>query len=235
MKRSTGLNGFCGVPALCGLVLLWLGQETAGQQLVPGIRGASAVSIESVALPAGVIAEWDLAKASRETTPTRERICLNGLWRWQPAQASDSPLPTSSWGYFKVPGSWPGITDYMQKDSQTVHAHPDWQNASLGTISAAWYERDFTAPADWAGRRITVSFEYLNSYAEVYLDGTPVGEVRFPGGEIDLSSAVRPAATQRLSLLVVALPLQGVMQSYTDTAAAREVRGAVAQIGRAHV
>jgi beta-galactosidase len=103
-------------------------------------------------------AEWDLAKASRETTPTRA------------AGSPNSQLP-SGWGFFKVPGSWPGITDYMQKDSQTVHAHPDWRNVSLGSITAAWYEREFTTPAGWAGRRITVSFEYLNSYAEVYLDG----------------------------------------------------------------
>src|SRR5258708_4340850 len=36
-------------------------------------------------LPQGVRAVWDLRKAHRETTPTRERVCLNGLWRWRPA------------------------------------------------------------------------------------------------------------------------------------------------------
>ena len=36
-------------------------------------------------LPAGVKAVWDLEKAYREKTPTRERVCLNGLWRWQPS------------------------------------------------------------------------------------------------------------------------------------------------------
>ncbi|NPV49433.1 MAG: hypothetical protein HPY69_21020, partial [Armatimonadetes bacterium] len=39
----------------------------------------------AVELPPGVRAVWDLGKAWRETTPTRERVCLNGLWRWQPA------------------------------------------------------------------------------------------------------------------------------------------------------
>ena len=75
---------------------------------------------------------WDISKAYRETTPTRERICLNGLWRWQPAAAQSEQVPTGSWGYFKVPGCWPGITDYMQKDSQTVFAHPDWKDRKLG-------------------------------------------------------------------------------------------------------
>src|SRR3954471_19936489 len=37
----------------------------------------------SVAAPPAV---WDLAKAQREATATRERVCINGLWRWQPGK-----------------------------------------------------------------------------------------------------------------------------------------------------
>jgi hypothetical protein len=71
-------------------------------------------------LPSGVAAVWDLSKAHHETTPTGERICLNGLWRWQPAlDGAQKPQPPSgSWGYFKVPGCWPGISDYIQKDAR---------------------------------------------------------------------------------------------------------------------
>ena len=52
--------------------------------------------------------------------------------------------------------------------------------------------------------------EYLNSYAVVYLDGAKVGEMRFPGGEVDLTAACRPGQKQVLSMLVVALPLKAV-------------------------
>jgi len=76
-----------------------------------------------VTLPQGVRAVWDMSKADHETTPTRERICINGLWRWQPAvQKSDEP-PGDHWGYFKVPACWPGITAFMQKASQTSFAN----------------------------------------------------------------------------------------------------------------
>ncbi len=44
------------------------------------------VSGEDAPLPPGVHAVWDLGKAYRETTPTRERLSINGLWRWQPAE-----------------------------------------------------------------------------------------------------------------------------------------------------
>jgi hypothetical protein len=185
----------------------------------------------AVVLPAGVKAVWDAGKAYRETTPTRERICLNGLWRWQPASAGSEQVPAGSWGYFKVPGSWPGITDYMQKDSQTVYAHPSWRDQRLSGITAAWYEREVSVPSDWSGRRVTLNIEYLNSYAVVFVDGTRASEVRFPGGELDLSAVCRPGATHRLSLLVVAMPLKGVLQSYTDSASAREVKGTVARRG----
>src|SRR5436190_1086157 len=78
-------------------------------------------------LPEGVKAVWDVQKAYREATATRERICINGLWRWQPARAPDDHVPAKNWGYFKVPGCWPGVGDYMQKDFQTLHAHPAWK------------------------------------------------------------------------------------------------------------
>src|SRR5262245_54630809 len=109
---------------------------------------------ESAALPAGVKVVWDLAQAQRDTTATRQRICLNGLWRWQPAKPAASEVPARDWGYFKVPGSWPGITNYMQKDTQTVIVHPSWQNEPISGVTAAWHQREMTIPAEWAGRRI---------------------------------------------------------------------------------
>src|SRR5258708_23527771 len=66
-------------------------------------------------LPPDARAVWDQQQARSQATPTRQRICINGLWQWQPAMdASATTVPAEQWGYFKVPGSWPGITDYLQ-------------------------------------------------------------------------------------------------------------------------
>jgi len=174
---------------------------------------------------------WDLAKAYRRSTATRERVCINGLWRWQPAGDTAGSVPAGGWGFFKVPGCWPGIADYMQKDCQTVHAHPRWKNEDLGDIAAAWHQREITIPGEWAGRRIAVRAEYLNSYAVVYVDGRKAGEMRFPSGEVDLTPLCRPGRKHVLSMLVVAMPLKGVMLSYNDTASARKVKGSVRRRG----
>src|SRR6184192_411274 len=194
--------------------------------LGPQLRADFAVN-----LPDGVKAVWDVTRAYHESTPTRERICLNGLWRWQPADARSEWVPAGNWGFFKVAGCWPGITDYLQKDSQTLYAHPGWKDVKPGGVTAAWYEREITIPYDWSGRSISLHVEYLNSYAMVFVDGVKTGQIHFPGGEMDVTAACRPGATHRLSLLVAALPLKGVMLSYTDSASAREVKGTVARRG----
>jgi hypothetical protein len=119
----------------------------------------------------------------------------------------------------------------MQKDCQTVFAHPDWKEQRLSSLTAAWYQREVTVPAQWSGRRLTLRFEQLNSYAVVYVDSRRAGEMHFPGGELDVTSTFRPGATHVVSVLTVALPLKGVMLSYTDSASAREVKGTVARRG----
>lgn len=182
-------------------------------------------------LPPGVKAVWDPEKAFVENTPTRGRICLNGLWRWQPAREGDETIPAGGWGFFKVPGAWPGLSSYDQEDSQAVIVHPDWKNQELRRVTAAWYQREISVPAGWAGRRISLRAEILNSYAVAFVDGKKAGELRYPAGELDLTSACRPGARHLLSLVVTAMPLKAVMLSYSDTNAAREVKGSVARRG----
>lgn len=195
--------------------------------------GAAGDETSPVTLPGNVKAVWDLNRAWRESTPTRERVCINGLWRWQPALqgAANEHVPAGEWGYFKVPGCWPGTQDYLQQDCQTVFSNPTWSQQNLAGISAAWYQRDLEIPAGWTGRRVVLSMEYLNSFAAVYTDGKKVGEARFPAGQVDLTSVCQPGSKHTLSILVIALPLKGVRISYSDTAAAREVKGSVPRRG----
>ena len=149
------------------------------QALVSGVRADDFAAL----LPDGVKTVWTLNTSHREMTPTRERICINGLWRWQPAGPESEHTPVGNWGFFKVPGCWPGITDFMQRDSQTLYRHPSWKNTALSSLTTAWYEREFTIPREWMGRRVALATEYLNSFAVVFVDGKKAGEIRFPAGE----------------------------------------------------
>ncbi len=80
----------------------------------------SVASGDDALLPAGVKAVWDLDKAHHETTPTRQRISINGLWRWQPTKEVDNSVPADQWGFCKVPAPW-------SSNSQFLYPHPAWK------------------------------------------------------------------------------------------------------------
>jgi hypothetical protein len=206
-------------------------QASAFLLIALSIVPCTAQSTADVRLPGGVRAVWDVDKAHREKSPTRERICLNGLWRWQPAVAEREAVPIGGWGFFKVPAYWPGTTSYIQEDCQIVHYHPNWKGIDLRGVTAAWYQREITIPTDWSGRRIAIAAEYVNSLAIVYVDGARAGAIRYPAGEVDVTATCRPGGKHVISLQVHALPLKGVLLSHTDTNSAREVKGTVDRRG----
>ena len=190
-------------------------------------RGTFGAEPADAALPTGVKAVWDLNQAYREQSPTRERICLNGLWRWQPATAGQASVPAGQWGFFKVPGPWPGRDEYARKESQTAYPHPSWKKQDLTTVTRAWYQREFTVPGDWTGRHMALSMDYLNSVATVYVDGKKIGKLCFPAGELDLTTALQPGSKHVLSLFVEALPLKETVLAFNDTNMPQEIKGSV--------
>ncbi|MBI1390345.1 MAG: hypothetical protein GC154_18045 [bacterium] len=181
-----------------------------------------------VQLPDGVEAVWDINQAYRLSTPLREKVCINGLWLWRPASSEAEDQPSGDWGYIKVPAPWPGKAgNYMWRETQTAYPHPKWEDENLGAVNRCWYQREISIPADWAGRKISLCVEYLNSYATVYIDGDQLSDIRFPGGEVDITGACTPGKKHVITLLVVAMPLKAIVQSFQDTNNAKQVEGDV--------
>jgi beta-galactosidase len=185
-----------------------------------------------VQLPDDIEAVWDVEQAYKESTLYREKICINGLWLWQPANENSARIPTSNWGYIKVPAPWPGKRgNYMWRETQRAYPHPAWKDSNLGTVNSVWYQREITLPSHWKNRRIAVTSDYVNSYAVVYVDGVSAGEMRFPGGEADITDVSSPGKKHLITLLVIAMPLKAVVQSFNDTNAAKQIRGDVSHRG----
>ena len=185
---------------------------------------------DSISLPDPVKAIWDINKAFREKTPTRERISINGLWQWQPGDLSSDDIPGSGWGYFKVPGQWHNRIG-SRNENQTLFVHPEWNKNLPENITVAWYQRDISIPDTWGGRRVILAMEYLNSNAIIYIDGHKAGELWFPGGELDLTSFCKPGLKYRLSIKVKALPLKDVITAYNDSNMARQIEATVERRG----
>ncbi|NLW51426.1 MAG: hypothetical protein GXY85_11395 [Candidatus Brocadiaceae bacterium] len=191
-----------------------------------GVPGLAAAQAE---LPQGEAA-WTLEGAHREATPTREHVSLGGLWQWQPAGEALDTVPTDGWGYLRVPTPWPSGRDSRRRGENFL-PNPAWSADQLRDVTAAWYQVTVPIPAEWEGRRIALSAEFLNSFATVYVDGRKVGDMQFPAGELDLTAVCRPGGQHVVSMLVLAVPLRAVMLAFNDTDAAREVAGTVARRG----
>lgn len=182
----------------------------------------------AVKLPEGVKAVWDVNRAFREATATQERISINGLWRWKPAANEQTP-PAGGWGYLRVPSAWP-VNAPRASQPQVFYPDPAWKAQVEQGVTTAWYEREITVPGEWAGRRVTLYAEYVNSLAAIYIDGKKAGEIRYPAGEVDLTSVATPG-THLLSMRVTALPLKAVMTSFSDSANAKTVASMVVRRG----
>ena len=124
------------------------------------------------------------------------------------------------------PGPEPvaGRRDRKGGGSPSFYPNPAWDAGQLRDVTAAWYQVEVAVPAEWAGRRVALTTEFLNSFASVYVDGRKVADMRFPAGEADLTAMCRPGEKHVLSMLVIAMPLKAVMMSYNDSDAAKEVR-----------
>ncbi len=166
------------------------------------VRVAAGEEPSAVTLPEGVRAVWDLSKAHCETTPTRGRICINGLWQWQPVKEKSDQPPSGNWGYFKVPGPWPKTTWKRAAESQVHYPHPSWKDVNLSRVKLAWYQREVEVPNEWAGRRMLVEAQYVNTSAVVYVDGKRAGEIKTRGGKVDLGDLCPPGRKHVLAMLV---------------------------------
>ena len=164
-------------------------------------------------LPEGVANPWDPLGAWQEDTGTQGRLCLNGLWAFRPvlaeAEAKAIPAGGDCWGWFKVPGIWPALPWDAAETAQVVHLAP-WLAESFETqaVEQAWYKRTFAVPPAWSGRRLALEFTMLQTHGEVHVDGRRVGEIWFPGGQLEVTRALRAGSTHEVALLVTARPLE---------------------------
>ena len=169
-------------------------------------------------LPTEAKQVWDMTQAWRRVSPTRERICINGLWAFRPVIQEDGdalPKPGDCWGWFKVPGIWPSSDMATNQAAQNVLLAP-WleEEREARNVDEAWYKRDIVTPKTWTGRRVLIDFTMVQSHARVLIDGRDAGEVWFPGGQLDVTAHVRPGTKQTLAIRLTARPIEMVTHDF---------------------
>jgi len=137
-------------------------------------------------------------------SPVRTGICLNGVWRFQPAVADAVAAPTDAWGYVRVPGTfslWSWTMPYVVRQGRG----PVWDayRANEKATVKGWYERRFRVPESWRGRAVLLELRRVSTDASIEVNGRPCGTVNWPYGTVDISRAVRYGEDNDLRALVV--------------------------------
>jgi hypothetical protein len=145
---------------------------------------------------------------------------ISGRWKLRPAPEisaggdaiSQDGFGTSGWWDATVPGTV--LTTMM---NQGVYPDPDYGLNNLAIPESLnkqdyWYRSEFTAPADWEGQRLTLTFEGINYAAEVWLNGKRLGTIKgaFLRGVFDVTDAAEPGGVNVLAVRVSPPPHPGI-------------------------
>jgi len=127
---------------------------------------------------------------------------LNGPWRFHwaatpgeaPAAFERPEFDVSSWDEVQVPGSWQ-LQGYGHPMFRNI-AHPftaDPPRVPSHYNPTGSYRRSFEVPESWAGRRVLLHFEGVNTASWVYVNGREVGydEGGMEPAEYDVTELVR--------------------------------------------
>ncbi len=96
---------------------------------------------------------------------TREKICLNGIWKFSPGTLQQDVLSKDAqWFDFPVPSYWDATEEFG--------IQAPWPK----DLSRGWYRRTFTMNSTWNGKQIFIRFDAVRAMCEVFINGKSVGK-----------------------------------------------------------
>ena len=123
----------------------------------------------------------DLKDSYTQKNEAREKICLNGVWRiYLTDLMYQTNYSDAEFGYTLVPSSWVHETDFPIYGSDkfvggVYNGRGSWSGKSVKDYSVAWYTREFTVPAGWQNKDVSLKFDRITMSGTVFLNGKEVG------------------------------------------------------------
>jgi len=87
----------------------------------------------------------------------------------------DSPTVATEWTSSLQYPNWFKQPEYAAYTNGANFKHPFWLTPDFYYVGPAWYQRDVTVPADWAGRRVVLFLERPHWETRVWVDGKLIG------------------------------------------------------------
>ena len=146
--------------------------------------------------------------------PHRQDICLNGSWQFQPVslptdfQEGSDPAPALPPAQSRpweeepvfVPSPW-NVNSFADQhgeggDFRCYPTYPHhWEKVCMG-----WLRKEFTVPAHWKGRNVSLHFDAVAGNAEIVVNGKVIGnhfDIFLPF-DLDVTSEIFYCGTNEL-------------------------------------
>ncbi|MDD8026528.1 MAG: glycoside hydrolase family 2 TIM barrel-domain containing protein [Acidobacteriota bacterium] len=179
------------------------------------LKRPALVNLLTLAVLSPALTGLALAAADYGFTPRPEAVRgleppvlpLEGAWKFRPAPPQGfwalNERAAASWPVIRIPGDW------------------TMQGFSVKPGTAAGYIKTVTIPKSWAGCRILLRFDGVQSEAKVWVNGRLAGSHAggFNAFELDISALVRPGAAATIAVSVRNESLADELASATQYAA----------------
>jgi beta-galactosidase len=109
--------------------------------------------------------------------PIRLELLFDADWRFHRGDVEGGELETfdhTSWRLLSLPHDW-GIEDLPCTQSPFDPNAISAVDGGFTTGGTAWYRKEFTASAEWRGKRIQLQFDGIYMNADVWLNGRHLG------------------------------------------------------------
>ncbi len=198
----------------CGLGVLMCGRAMGAASLPPEIEDPECLGVNkqpahATLMPYGSMKE--ALKARRDASSFSRS--LNGMWKFnwvtepslRPVDFYKTDFDASQWKEITVPSCWQieGYgTPYYRNNGYTFKK--DWPRvlteppknftAFVERDPVGSYRREFEVPKDWAGRRIFITFDGVDSAFYIWVNGEKVGYSSNSrnAAEFDLTKYLKP-------------------------------------------
>jgi beta-mannosidase len=189
------------LPAPVTLSSGWLMQDIA-QVSAPGDVVSSAAFSPVVYLPKPYVPPPTAAAnpAANPSANAADRPKNSSAWQQAPAPSSPA------WYRATVPGTI--LTTLVNNN---IYPEPLYGENNRPNIipeslcrTSYWYRTQVTVPSDYAKKHVWLNFDGINYMADVWVNGTKVGEIRgaFSRGVFDVTSLVAPGKKMVVAVLI---------------------------------
>ncbi len=152
------------------------------------------------ALAAALLLMLPLHLCARAVPAPRTVFAADADWKFSlgdPAGAELAAFDDHTWRTVTVPHDWSIEGPLSEKN-------PTGAGGGYFPAGIGWYRKSFTAPANWAGKSVSLEFDGVASNATVYLNGRKVGihPYAYTSFRFDITSLLKLSATNVLAVRV---------------------------------